>query len=300
MGSMDEPGRGDAIDAMRACVRALEGDADLRAPSAFLGRIRALERLETEVLDRIGPGAPAPDPETDLDAAWFAGQRAALRASPDPGRTFRDLLESLFPAAERLPPGSPPGFDDRDAFLNGIFHPDPIPDESLAPGPDMVGYQKTPARIALDLCARAGLSPADFFYDVGSGLGQIPILAHLLTGARARGIERDPAFAAYAGNCIRALGLSAVECVNADAREADYAPATALFLYTPFRGALLDEVLGRIRRQCRTGTRLFAFGPCIGPLAGKEWLAPLWPPPPGTGYGLAGFKLAHLGGGAGP
>lgn len=210
-----------------------------------------------------------------LDALLFRSLRARLRASSDPGGEFRILLEAHFPARERRGPAAPGGYDDLDAFLNGLLHPRAMPAESLSLESGMVAYQKTPARIALEVIARSALAPGNFFFDVGSGLGQVPILAHLLTGARAIGVEREPAYVDYARACVSDLGISPVEFRAGDAREADYAAADVLFFYTPFRGPILAEVLDRIRRQARNGVRVFAFGPCAADLARLEWLAPL-------------------------
>jgi Histone methylation protein DOT1 len=183
---------------------------------------------------------------------------------------------------------APAGYDALDGFLNGLLHPGSLPPESLPLEPGMVDFRKTPARIALELFERSALAPGQLFCDLGSGLGQIPILAHLVAGARALGIEREPAYTGYAAACAADLGLSAVEFRSEDARAADYGNLDVLFLYTPFRGRILEEVLERIRRQGREGLRVFALGPCASDLAGREWLIPR-EPGPDSGSGLRGF-----------
>ena len=65
----------------------------------------------------------------------------------------------------------------------------------------MVFYQPTPGRIIFELVERAALQKHDTFYDLGSGLGQVVILVSLLSGARAKGIEFDPAYCEYARRC---------------------------------------------------------------------------------------------------
>jgi precorrin-6B methylase 2 len=288
-----------------SALRALAEESALRIEGNFLARSEARDRLESGILPRLegrdaGSGSESARAgwrsQADalvalwdgLDEALFRRLRTALRAAADPGAAFREMLETFVPRpACGLAAG--PGYDARDAFLNGLLHPDPMPEPVRPLEADMVPFQKTPFRAIEALLGRAGLGPADVFCDVGSGLGQIPIVVHLLSGARAWGCEREPAYVAYARACADALGLSAVAFAEADARAADYAAATALFLYTPFRRAMLDEVLERMRRQCRPGARIFAYGPCLPEMARKPWLTPLGPI---AADGLAGFAIA--------
>jgi hypothetical protein len=301
---MDGPSEADTTEGIRARLRALSADASLLAEEGFRARSDAMDILEDEILAPllIHPHPPSPyaslraeaerllESWEALDALLFRRLRAKLRAAPDPGAAFRESLESHFPARERRGLIAPAGYDALDAFLNGLFHPDPLPSESLPLEPGMVDYRKTPARIALELFERSGLAPGDTFCDAGSGPGQIPLLSHLLTGARAIGIEREPAYSGYARACAAALGLAAVEFLALDARAADYGSVDVLFFYTPFRGAILAEVLERVRRQGREGLRIFALGPCAADLAGREWLVPR-AQDPDTGSGLRGFIL---------
>jgi hypothetical protein len=115
--------------------------------------------------------------------------------------------------------------------------------------------------------------PDDVFYDVGSGLGQVAILVHLLSGVRTRGLEVEPAYCHYATRCARALNLSRVEFINVDAREAGYSDGTIFFLYTPFEGGMLDQVLGRLRDESRKrSVRLYTYGPCTLVVSQQVWL----------------------------
>jgi hypothetical protein len=285
----------DSDPAPHARLRALSEDSGLRAEGNFLGRSEAAEELA------VTPGLPPAlrsrvesllaDWEA-IDAAFFRRLRAALRTAPDRCEAFHHVLAAHVPGWDRLASGAGMGYDALDLFLNGLLHPDPIPEEVLPLEPGMVAFQKTPARIALDMVRRGRVASGDYFCDVGSGFGQIPILVHFLTGARVVGIEREPAFAAYARACSAGLGLAeAAEFPVVDARAADYAKATVLYLFTPFRGPMLDEVLDRIRRQSPAGTRLFAYGPCAAEVARKDWLLPLEPAPENA-TGLMAFAKA--------
>ena len=164
------------------------------------------------------------------------------------------------------------GYDCLDTFINGLLHSRPPPSETRAREPGMVWFQKTPARIVFEMVEKARFTDADVFYDVGSGLGQVAILAHLLSGVAARGIEFEPAFCEHARACAADLDLPDVEFLQADAREADYSRGTVYFMYTPFEGTMLDEVLGKMRRDAKPGFRLFTFGPCTPQVGRQDWL----------------------------
>jgi precorrin-6B methylase 2 len=137
----------------------------------------------------------------------------------------------------------------------------------------MVQYQPTPARVILELVEKSRLTSVDIFCDVGSGLGRVPILVNLLSGAAARGIEVQPAYCDYARACAAELNLPRVEFTNADARTADLSEGTVFYLYTPFTGGMLQEVLTRLQDAAHGRMiRLFTYGPCTPHVAGQGWL----------------------------
>jgi SAM-dependent methyltransferase len=137
----------------------------------------------------------------------------------------------------------------------------------------MVFYQPTPARIVLELIEKADLTKEDVFYDAGSGLGQVAILVNLLSGVRTKGVELEPAYCDYARRCTRELNLSQVEFMNVDAREADYSDGTVFFMYTPFEGSLLQEVLEKLKGEsCKRMIWVYTYGPCTLQVARQSWL----------------------------
>ena len=91
----------------------------------------------------------------------------------------------------------------------------------------------------------------DVFVDLGAGLGKAAMAVHLLTGARARGVELQPALATAASAQAKDLALDGVEFVRADALEADLDDATVVFLYLPFTGDVLAGVLRRLEAVAR-------------------------------------------------
>lgn len=165
------------------------------------------------------------------------------------------------------------GYDHLDTFLTGLLSDQAVPEASLKRMPGMVFYQKTPARIILELAERAALKQDDIFFDLGSGLGQVVILVHLLTGAAVRGVEYEPAYWRYAQVCITGLHLSNVIFSNKDARSEDYSQGTVFFMYTPFEGNMLEEMLAILRKEAaKRVIRIFTYGPCTFPVAQQDWL----------------------------
>ncbi|HEY4964913.1 MAG TPA: hypothetical protein VII28_00860, partial [Puia sp.] len=158
-------------------------------------------------------------------------------------------------------------------FLNGIFTCKDLPAETRAREPEMVYYQKTPARIILEFINRTEFKPQDIFFDLGSGLGQVVMLVNLLTGVMAKGVEFEPAFCDYAKNCAADLNLNDLAFINTDARYADYSSGTVFFMYTPFEGNMLRDVLEKLRVDTiGKKIKLFTFGPCTTEVAQQDWL----------------------------
>jgi SAM-dependent methyltransferase len=156
----------------------------------------------------------------------------------------------------------------------------------------MFAYQPSPARVVLEMVEAVGFGRADVFCDIGSGLGQVSILVHLLSGVRTQGVEIEPAYCDYARRCAQRLNLSGVEFINADARQADLSEGTVFFLYTPFQGKMLEQVLERLRRESATRRiRLCAYGPCTPHVARHAWLERL-DQDTGTVNQLARFRSA--------
>jgi hypothetical protein len=111
------------------------------------------------------------------------------------------------------------------------------------------------------------------FCHLGSGLGQVPILVNLLSGITVKGIEFEPAYCHYVREGAADLNLSRVEFINVDACKADYSDGTVFYLYTPFTGSLLQELLEKLRGESRRRRiRLFTYGPCTPEVYQQSWL----------------------------
>lgn len=291
----------DILEEISRRLGILEGTDELLVETNYGGRARALDQLEFAVLDplaglRANIEQPATRPESgavdmrgldDLadravdfrrelekrDSSYLETLRTGIRDGLR-GGALRAVLDGQVVGRNRM--GNSPGYEALDAFISDLILSVPAPAALFDREPEMVFYQPTPARIILELIDKATFGTEDHFVDVGSGLGLVPIMVNLLSGVRATGIEIDPSYHRYAVSRARALELDDIHFVNADAREADFRDGTAFFLYTPFTGQLLQDVLHRIRSQ-RQGrqTTLFSFGPCTEAVASQPWLEPI-------------------------
>jgi hypothetical protein len=134
----------------------------------------------------------------------------------------------------------------RERAIEQLLGIDDYPPAPTPPGAELIGY--TPSgvgsivRAVFDVPVRRG----DVFVDLGAGLGKAAMVAHLLSGARVRGIELQPDLVARAGARADQLGLVNVSFVAADARVAGLEDGDVFFLYLPFTGAVLRAVLQRL------------------------------------------------------
>jgi antitoxin component HigA of HigAB toxin-antitoxin module len=266
-------------------IEEIEGEAALYEEDNFCARAEALEALEFSVLgpiealphgERAALRRRAEDAKRRLeavDARLFARLRARIRSGQCIRAEFRRTIVAYAWPSSRAAEGDHGGYDRLDAFLCELLFCGPAPEEAMVLGPEMVAYQPTPARVVLELVDQAGLGARDLFYDLGSGLGHVAMLANLLSGARAKGVELEAAFCDYARRCASELDLSQVEFVHVDARQVDYRDGTVFFLYTPFMGGLLQEVLAKLRADSQgREIRVCTYGPCTPCVSRQGWL----------------------------
>jgi hypothetical protein len=167
--------------------------------------------------------------------AWAA--RAEITAGALRGAPLLELLLSIPPL-------------ERDAWaseLLGLEAPPPdIPD--LPRG--SVPYLPSGVEEILAMVQEVPIEPDDELVDLGSGLGLVVVLAHLLAGARACGVEiQEPLVHSARARCA-ALDLAAISFVHANAAETAL-DGSVFFLYAPFNGEVLARVLGRLEEVAR-------------------------------------------------
>jgi hypothetical protein len=135
---------------------------------------------------------------------------------------------------------------ERDAALEerfGLATPPP----STAPGPHRVGYHASGVAPIVRMLIEVPVVASDVLVDLGAGLGKVVLLTRLLTGAVARGVEVQPALVSRAREAAARMGERDVAYAQGDAREADLADGTVFYLYAPFTGPVLAEVMNRLR-----------------------------------------------------
>lgn len=273
--------------ALQSLISGLEQDRALRRPNRLRARNDVLDRLEPWRSFGLPPGAP-PEPAIEaalrdrietlcveleaVDERLYRSIRQDIRR----GVGARRLLEWVCSAdpdrnAETRLSGD--SYDWLDALVSGVLRIDEPTSQLAGLAAEMVFYQPTPARHVFDMLARSGLGRHDVLVDLGSGLGHVPLLASICTGARCIGIEWEVAHVECARRCAQALNLDQVTFVQGDVRAADLSVGTVFYLYTPFEGAMLREVLDLLRTQAsRREIRICALGPCIATVAQERWL----------------------------
>ena len=275
-----------------AVIDRFEQNHSLCEAGSFVERVSALDVLELQLVDgveQVNDGKL-----TQAEKVRLKQRAEALKqkwAAADE-RLFAHLLRSIrssdlsavqrcYKEAERQISRKADddrlGYDEIDMLTNGLLEVASVPAEPEERDGDMIGYQPTPTRIILELIDKLHPTQADTFYDLGSGLGHVPILVNLLTGMRTRGIEIESAYFRYSMECLKKLGLSNVEFVNADVRSVDYDDGTIFYLYTPFQGEILRHVLGKLEAQSeRRSIRICTYGPCTLQVGKQRWLQSIY------------------------
>jgi len=148
------------------------------------------------------------------------------------------------------------------------------PAETVQLEAEMVAYQPTPARHIFDLIRRTALSERDFLIDLGSGLGHVPLMVSICTKAKCAGIELERAYVDCARKSAQSLSLNNVKFIQGDVRAADFTRGTVFYLFTPFTGGILQDVLNSLRHEAtKREIRICTFGPCTQVVAEEKWLS---------------------------
>ena len=259
-----------------------ESDTGLLESDNFARRVAIQDDL-----DRLFPDEPLhPDSSHNLinraralhlklesvNTKLFASIRRQIQTGTCPSE-FSSILHTL-----TIPPRGL-AYDYLDDLISGVLQFQPPTEPLRALHSESVFYQPTPARHIFHLISSAAITKADTLIDLGSGLGHVPLLASICTGASSIGIELDPTWIASAAQCANTLNLRNVTFLAQDARQADLTRGTVFYLYTPFTGSTLQSVLNLLRTEASLRPiRIGTFGPCTLVLCEEAWLKPLTPP----------------------
>ena len=175
------------------------------------------------------------------------------------GRQLLEWIEGLEP-------------DARDAGVETYLNIRTCDVSSVSPGEHLIGYHQSGVDAVLQAFAEVPLQAHDVLIDLGSGLGKVVMLAHLLTGAKARGIEIQSRLVEQARGAATRLGLD-VDFTQADVRDSPLDDGTVFFLYLPFTGPVLADVLRRLEQVAKLHAIVVcALGVEVERLA--PWLVP--------------------------
>jgi SAM-dependent methyltransferase len=144
------------------------------------------------------------------------------------------------------------------------------PVSHVSPADHLHGYQPSGVAPIVQTLLEVPVTAEDVVIDLGAGLGKVVLLARLLTGARARGIEVQSALVDRSRSAARRLNVD-VDFVHGDAREVDLSDGTVFYLYLPCTGPALESLLARLhdvaRRRaivvCALGLDLDRFAPWL-------------------------------------
>ncbi|MCE7980095.1 MAG: class I SAM-dependent methyltransferase [Caldilinea sp. CFX5] len=245
----------------------------------FLHDVLRMERRRTPAVQTLHQQATQLQTQlTAVNTRLFQQVRMGVQSGALTGAALRRYLNQFTDYTSNHSDRVYMSYDGLDVLVDGLFQLKSAPAATLATTVEMVHCEETPARVLLDLVDHTPLMPTDVFYDLGAGLGQVALLIHLLTGVRAKGVEIEPAFCTFAQQQARTLGVTDVTFINSDARTADYSDGTVFFMFTPFRGQLLQSVLARLQQEAQQRPiRLCTFGSCTPHVADQPWLRPIMP-----------------------
>jgi SAM-dependent methyltransferase len=141
-------------------------------------------------------------------------------------------------------------FLDRDGWTDVVLGLEDPP----ADAPDLprgaVPYLPSGVEEILATVRDVPLRSDDELVDLGSGLGRVLMLAHLLSGARGRGVEVQEHLVAGARARCAELALDGITFVHANAADAEH-DGSVFFLYAPCNGEMLLRVVRRLEDVAR-------------------------------------------------
>jgi hypothetical protein len=277
---------------LSAALDSLAQDEALLHEDNFVERVKALDFLELHFMDAFEDvNTPKPTSADGLtldqrvhllkmkldraNESLFAHLVASIRSHER--LTFKQYLQRVEQQASKSTDPNYVSYDEVDSFIWGLLDVGLSPEEPEELEPDLVYLQPSPARTILEVLQVLPTDADDIFYDLGSGLGHVPILVNLLTGIKSKGVEIQEFYCRYSNKCLSKLGLSDTEFIHADARNVDYDDGTIFYMYTPFRGNVLRQVLAKLEAQSkRRQIKICAYGPCTVEVAEQNWLRSIY------------------------
>jgi SAM-dependent methyltransferase len=163
--------------------------------------------------------------------------RAEIQSGALRGAALRDRLVSV-------------PYLERDGFVDELLGIEPPPPDSPELPRGAVPYLPSEVEDILATVRDVPLGAEDTFVDLGSGLGRVVLLAHLLSGARGVGVEIQEHLVRMATARATELRLPAVSFVHGSAEDVEL-EGSVFFLYAPFSGDMLARVVRKIEAVAR-------------------------------------------------
>jgi hypothetical protein len=263
-------------NALVSLVGELEQDRSLGEPRHLRQRIEALDELDAYLADGQLIGTALHHRAraicAELESVNLRLYRA-IRRDVQRGAGGGRLLEWMPDWNGAVGLMNCTGYDYLDELISGVLQFEEPSAEVVQLDSEMVAYQPTPARHIFELIDRTALTERDLLIDLGSGLGHVPLVASICTKARCAGIELEPSFVDCARKSARSLNRNNVRFIQGDARSAELSEGTVFYLYTPFTGTMLRDVLNSLRDEAvKREIRVCTFGPCSLVVAEEQWL----------------------------
>ncbi len=264
---------------LASLIEDLEQDRSLEEPRLLRQRIEALDDLEVYLPDGLA-GQPIPTALLHRAKAIYSRLQSvnlslykSIRRDIQRGAGRASLLEWMPDGNDAANLTNSVGYDYLDELISGVLQFEEPSAEVAQLEPEMVAYQPTPARHIFDLIDRTALTEREFLIDLGSGPGHVALMFSICTSTNCIGIELEPAYVDCARKSARWLDLNNARFIQGDARTADLSNGTVFYLYTPFSGAILREVLNALRQEAvKREIRICTFGPCTRVVAEEQWL----------------------------
>lgn len=255
---MRSPWLEEAHEALDRVERQLSAAPTLGQREAALVRLRqtaALAGAAPEIADRLRELARRLE---SVDAAEFGPRWEQLRRGAYGPAEYAADLRALPPYAW-------------DPFTARLFDVHRLPARETDRSALMVDYVATSVHSVFEIVPDLG--PDDVLYDIGSGLGLVVLLLAFLTPAQIRGVEIEPAFQRVAAARAQAFGLTRAVSILGAAEDQDYAEATALYLYYPVRGELMNRVMAKVEADTAgRPLKVYSTGKASQALAELGWL----------------------------
>jgi methyltransferase family protein len=270
--------------ALLGLIEDLEQDPSLNQPQNLRQRVTALDDLDTYLsytpTDQ-SIGTTLHHRALAICVRWESVNfrlYEAIRRDIQRGAGRASLLEWMPDGNDAANLMNSRGYDYLDDLIRGVLQFEKPSAEVVQLESEMVAYQPTPARHIFDLIGRIALTGRDSLIDLGSGLGHVTLMASICTRANCTGIELEPSYVDCARKSAQSLNLNNVRFIQGDARAADLSNGTVFYLYTPFSGAILRDVLNSLRQQAvKREIRVGTFGPCTRVVSEEQWLTAIGP-----------------------